>query len=225
MTVVVPCDVVETRKATDFLLLQHQGPKYIRFAREATPVVTRDETPFVLGKANVIRLRSEGDSFLDAFETTLESSYKDEGEDLTVIACGPMVPEAMRAAWILKHEFGYETRILNLHTLKPIDQAAIVWAAKETGVVLTTEEHQIGALAGRVSSVITESPVLYGVPVITGAIGVNDRFGDSGAPWELIKEFQVSAEHIAHKALELVDIRKNHRSALDEQHLLAGSRR
>jgi transketolase len=225
MTVVVPCDVVETRKATDFLLLKHQGPKYIRFAREATPVVTRDETPFVLGKANVIRLRTEGDSFLDAFETTLESSYKDEGEDLTIIACGPMVPEAMRAAWILKHEFAYETRILNLHTLKPIDQAAIVWAAKETGVVLTAEEHQIGALAGRVSSVITASPVLYGVPVITGAIGVNDRFGDSGAPWELIKEFQVSAEHIAHKALELVDIKKNHRTALDEEHLLAGSRR
>jgi transketolase len=225
MTVVVPCDVVETRKATDFLLLKHQGPKYIRFAREATPVVTHVETPFVLGKANVIRLRSEGDSFLDAFETMLESSYKDEGEDLSIVACGPMVPEAMRAAWILKHEFGYETRILNMHTLKPIDRAAIVWAAKQTGVVLTAEEHQIGALAGRVSSVITESPILYGVPVITGAIGVNDRFGDSGAPWELIKEFQVSAEHIAHKALELVDIKKNHRAALDEQYLLAGSRR
>jgi transketolase len=225
MTVVVPCDVVETRKATDFLLLKHQGPKYIRFAREATPVVTRDETPFVLGKANVIRLRSEGDSFLDAFETMLESSYEDEGEDLSIVACGPMVPEAMRAAWILKDEFGYETRILNMHTLKPIDQAAIVWAAKQTGVVLTAEEHQIGALAGRVTSVITASPILYGVPVITGAIGVNDRFGDSGAPWELIKEFQVSAEHIAHKALELVDIKKNHRSALDEQHLLTRSRR
>jgi len=225
MTVVVPCDVVETRKATDFLLLKHQGPKYIRFAREATPVVTRDETPFVLGKANVIRLRSEGDSFLDAFETMLESSYEDEGEDLSIVACGPMVPEAMRAAWILKDEFGYETRILNMHTLRPIDQAAIVWAAKQTGVVLTAEEHQIGALAARVSSVITASPILYGVPVITGAIGVNDRFGDSGAPWELIKEFQVSAERIAHKALELVDIKKNHRSALDEQHLLTRSRR
>lgn len=100
-----------------------------------------------------------------------------------------------------------------------------MWAAKETGVVLTAEEHQIGALGGRVSSVITESPVLYGAPVITGAIGVNDRFGDSGAPWELIKEFQVSAEYIAHKALELVDIKKNHRTVLDEQHLLAGSRR
>jgi transketolase len=225
MTVVVPCDVVETRKATDFLLLKHQGPKYIRFAREATPVVTCDETPFVLGKANVIRLRSEGDSFLDSFETMLESSYKDEGEDLTIVACGPMVPEAMRAAWILRHEFGFETRILNLHTLKPIDQAAILSAAKETSVVLTAEEHQIGALAGRVSSVISASPALYGVPVITGAIGVNDRFGDSGEPWELIKEFQVSAEHIAHKALELVDIKKNHRAALDEQYLLAGSRR
>jgi transketolase len=136
-----------------------------------------------------------------------------------------MVPEAMRAAWILRHEFGFETRILNLHTLKPIDQAAILSAAKETSVVLTAEEHQIGALAGRVSSVISASPALYGVPVITGAIGVNDRFGDSGEPWELIKEFQVSAEHIAHKALELVDIKKNHRAVLDEQHLLVGSRR
>ena len=224
MTVVVPCDVVETRRATDYLLLKHQGPKYIRFAREATPVVTREETPFVLGKANVIRLRREGEDFLEAFEIVLESSYKNEGEDLSIVACGPMVPEAMRAAWILKREFGYETRILNVHTLKPIDEAAIIAAAKETSVVLTAEEHQIGALAGRVSSILTESPALYGMPVITGAIGVHDRFGDSGAPWELIKEFQVSAEHIAQKALELVEIKKRHRIVVDE-HLFAGSRR
>src|ERR1700740_1159812 len=208
MTVVVPCDSIETRKATNYLLLEHKGPKYIRFAREATPVVTDEQAPFVLGKANVIRLRQPGDSFLKAFETTLESKYEDEGEDLTIVACGPMVPEAMRAAWILRREFGYETRILNLHTLKPIDQAAIVSAAKETSVVLTAEEHQIGALAGRVSSVISASPVLYGVPVITGAIGVNDRFGDSGAPWELIKEFQVSAEHIAEKAMQLMRLKR-----------------
>ncbi|PYX24062.1 MAG: transketolase, partial [Acidobacteria bacterium] len=188
MTVVVPCDAVETRKATNYLLLEHKGPKYIRFAREATPVVTDEQTPFVFGKANVIRLRQPGDSFLKAFETRLESNYEDEGEDLTIIACGPMVPEAMRAAWILRREFGYETRILNLHTLKPIDEAAIIWAARQTGVILTAEEHQIGALAWRVSNVITGSPVLYGQPVITGAIGVKDRFGDSGAPWELIKE-------------------------------------
>jgi len=224
MSVVVPCDSVETRKATSHLLLQHKGPKYLRFAREATPVVTDDKTPFVFGRANVIRLRKPGDSFLDAFETMLESKYEDEGEDLTIIACGPMVPEAMRAAWILKREFGYETRVLNMHTLKPIDEMAIIWAAKQTGVILTAEEHQIGALAWRVSNVITSSPVLYGQPVITGAIDVKDRFGDSGAPWELIKEFEVSAEHIAHKAVELVDLKKNHRVTVAED-LLTSSHR
>ena len=221
MSVVVPCDSIETRKATSHLLLEHKGPKYIRFAREATPVVTDEKTPFVFGKANVIRLRQPGDSFLNAFETMLESKYEDEGEDLTIVACGPMVPEAMRAAWILKREFGYETRVLNMHTLKPIDEMAVIWAASQTGVILTAEEHQIGALAWRVSNVITGTPVLYGQPVITGAIGVKDRFGDSGAPWELIKEFEVSAEHIAHKAVELVDIKKNHRLPVDER-LLTG---
>jgi transketolase len=208
MSVVVPCDMVETRKATDYLLMQHKGPKYIRFAREATPVVTDAKTPFVFGKANVIRLRREGPSFPDAFETVLASSYKNENEDLSIIACGPMVPEAMRAAFILKKEFGYQARILNLHTLKPIDAEAIVRAAHETGIVITAEEHQIGALAWRVSGILTETPQLYGVPIITGAIGVKDRFGDSGAPWELIKEFEVSAEHIARKAAELMEIKK-----------------
>ncbi|HMK21502.1 MAG TPA: hypothetical protein VK466_04160, partial [Terriglobales bacterium] len=98
-------------------------------------------------------------------------------------------------------------------------------AAKQTGVIITAEEHQIGGLAWRVSNVITSSPALYGQPVITGAIGVKDRFGDSGAPWELIKEFEVSAEHIAHKAVELVDIKKNFRAAGQEHAELAGSRR
>jgi transketolase len=209
MNVVVPCDMVETRKATDYLLLKHVGPKYIRFAREATPIVTDEKTPFVFGKANVIRLRREAANFIEAFETKLESEYRNEREDLTIIACGPMVPEAMRAAWILKQDFGYETRVLNLHTLKPLDTEAIVRAARDTSVVLTAEEHQIGALAWPVASAITESPVLYGIPTITGAIGVKDRFGDSGAPWELIKEFEVSAEHIAAKAVELIGVKKS----------------
>ena len=98
--------------------------------------------------------------------------------------------------------------MINLHVMKPIDAEAIVRAARETGVVVTAEEHQIGALAWRVSGILTESPELYGVPVITGAIGVKDRFGDSGAPWELIKEFEVSAEHIAQKAAESIAIAK-----------------
>jgi len=222
MSVVVPCDAVETRKATDFLLLKHQGPKYIRFAREATPVVTDEHTPFRFGYANVIHSRKPTANFADAFETVLASNYADEQEDLTIIACGPMVPEAMRAAWILKADFGYESRIVNLHTLKPIDVAAILRAARETGVIITAEEHQIGALAWRVSGVITETPQLYGVPIITGAIGVKDRFGDSGAPWELIKEFEVSAEHIAKKAVELMEVKRAGVSA--EEHLVAGLR-
>ncbi|MGO9649645.1 MAG: transketolase [Terriglobales bacterium] len=208
MSVVVPCDVNETKKATDYLLLQHRGPKYIRFAREATPIVTDKNTPFEFGQANVIRLRGEDANFADAFETVLAAECENEDEDLTIIACGPMVPEAMRAAWILKSDFGYETRVVNLHTLKPVDEAAILRAARETGVIVTAEEHQIGALAWRVSSVITEAPQLYGAPVITGAVGVKDRFGDSGAPWELIKEFEVSAEHIAQKAVELMQVKK-----------------
>jgi transketolase len=97
MSVVVPCDIVETRKATDYLLLQHVGPKYIRFAREATPIVTDENTPFVFGKANVIRLRRESPNFLDAFETVPAASFDNEAEDLSIVACGPMVPEAMRA--------------------------------------------------------------------------------------------------------------------------------
>lgn len=209
MSVVVPCDSVETRKATHYLLLQHHGPKYLRFAREATPIVTNEHTPFVFGQANVIRLRGEDPNFADAFETILASDHANEHEDLSIIACGPMVPEAMRAAWILKTDFGYETRVINLHTLKPIDEAAILRAARETGVIVTAEEHQIGALAWRVSGVITEATNLAS-PVLTGAIGVKDRFGDSGAPWELIKEFEVSAEHIAAKAVELLDKKRRH---------------
>ena len=213
MTVVVPCDAVETKKATERLLFEHQGPKYIRFAREATPIVTNEKTPFVIGKANVLRLRSIGPHLLDCVQAELAEDYVNENEDLTIIACGPMVPEALRAAHILKQEYGYETRVVNMHTLKPFDSVAVLRAAMETGAVITAEEHQIGALAWRVAGVITESPKLYGKPVITGAIGVKDRFGDSGAPWELIKEFEVSAEHIAQKALDLMAIKHAGQSA------------
>ena len=208
MSVSVPCDVTETRKATEHFLFGMRGPKFIRFAREATPIVTTTQTPFKFGKANVIRFRGEQPRFIDAFETILASEYENEDEQLAIIACGPMVPEAMRAAYILKKDFDLETRVLNMHTLKPLDERAVINAAAATGIVLTAEEHQIGGLADRVCRIITEAPSLYNLPVITGSIGVKDRFGESGAPWELVKEFEVSAEHIAHKAMELISIRK-----------------
>ena len=219
MTVVAPCDAMETRKATTTLLFQHMGPKYIRFAREATPIISKADSPFALGKANVLRLRRESAMMADAFDHCLAQDYVNEEEDLTIIACGPMVAEAMRAAWILKNEYGYETRVINMHTLKPLDEDAVICAARDTGVIVTAEEHQIGALAWRVSGVITPSRELYGAPVLTGAIGIQDRFGDSGEPWELIKAFGVSAEHIAAKGRELMLV-KIARLLEQEDHLL-----
>lgn len=208
MHVSVPCDLVETRKATEHLLFNINGPKYIRFAREATPIVTTEKTPFQFGVANVIRFRGEQARFIDAFETFLASKYVSEGEHISIIACGPMVPEAMRAAFILKQEYEIETRVINMHTLKPLDAKTIIAAAKDTGVVITAEEHQIGGMADRVCRIITEARELFDVPVVTGSIGIKDRFGESGAPWELVKAFEVSAEHIAQQALDLFELKK-----------------
>ena len=207
MNIEVPCDSIETRRASEHLLFKVKGPKYLRFAREATPVVTDAKTPYVFGKANVIRFRGEKPNFKDAFQHTLASKYKGEHEDITIAACGPSVPEAMRAAWILKNEFDIETRILNVHTVKPLDEAAIVAAAEETGVVVTAEEHQVGGFGNLVAGAIAKSPKLYGKPVIVGMVGVMDRFGESGAPWELVKEFEVSAEHVAKEAKRLYDLK------------------
>ncbi|MBI3097254.1 MAG: transketolase [Planctomycetes bacterium] len=203
VTVVVPCDAVETRKATDALLFQVEGPKYLRFAREATPVVSTAETPFIVGKANVLRMRGVKERMIDAFETVLAERYRGEGERVAIVACGPMVPEAMRAAWILKEERGWETRIVNLHTVKPLDEAALAAAARECEAVIVAEEHQIGGVAFPVAAVILRH-LGGGKTPRFGTIGVKDRFGESGAPWELVKEFEVAAEHIAAKAIELL---------------------
>lgn len=208
MNVVVPSDALETMKATEYLLFGLKGPKYIRFAREATPVVTNEQTPFVFGKANAIRFVAEQPRFIDAFETVLASEYEFEDEQVAIVACGPMVPEAMRAAFILKKEHNIESVVLNMHTLKPLDANAIIRAAAATGILITAEEHQVGGLADRVSRILTESAPLGQASVLTGAIGVKDRFGESGAPWELVKEFEVAAEHIAQKAVGLINVRK-----------------
>ena len=200
-----PCDSIETKKATEHLLFKINGPKYLRFAREATPIVTEDDTPYVWGQANVVRLRGIKENFAEAFETGLASEYKTENEALTIIACGPEVPEAMRAAWILKADFGIETRVINMHTLKPLDKATIIRAAAETGIIVTAEEHQVGGLGNLVSAAVAQARELYGRRLIMGMIGVKDRFGESGYPWELMWEFEVSGEHIAQMAKSLHD--------------------
>ncbi len=198
---IVPSDAVETAKATE-AIAAIDGPAVVRYAREATPVVTTEQTPFQFGKANVIRYRGEQARFIDAFETVLASQYNSEGEELAIIACGPMVPEAMRAAYILKEDYGIETRILNVHTVKPLDEAAIVATAAEIPIIITAEEHQVGGFGNLVASAITRGDV--GRAVKLDMVGVQDRYGESGAPWELMKVFGLTAEHITQKALRLL---------------------
>jgi len=201
MHLVVPCDSTETEKATKAVTYV-KGPAVIKYAREATPVITSDNTPYQFGIANIIRYRGERDNFISAFETKLSIDYQSEKEDLTIIACGPMVAEAMRAAYILKEEYNIKTRILNIHTVKPIDRKAIAKAAEETNIILTVEEHQVGGFGNIVAGVITQNKK-YSTSLLMDMIGVEDRFGESGAPWELTKIFGLAAENIAKRAKEL----------------------
>ena len=201
MKMVVPADSLETEKATEYLLLKVAGPKYIRFAREATPIITKPNTPFVFGKANIYRFRKEQKNFLDAFDIYLANQYLNENELLTIIACGPQVAEALKAAWILKEEYKIETRVINLHTIKPLDKETIIKAAKETKAIITAEDHQKGGLGDKVAAVILEANLEK--PIKFLRMGVDDRFGETGQPWELIYGFGLSGEHIAQKAISL----------------------
>ncbi len=152
----------------------------------------------------MVRYRGEEKDFVEAFETKLSTDYESENEDLAIIACGPMVSEAMRAAYVLKEEYGVEARILDVHTVKPIDKNAIVKAADELGVILTAEEHQVGGFGNIVAGVIGQGK-RYEVPLLMDMIGVQDKFGESGAPWELMKAFGLTGEHVADRAKKLFD--------------------
>jgi transketolase len=207
MNLLIPCDSMETERLSKIAILEVKGPAYIRFGREAVPVVTTGGTPLQFGKANVIRFRIVGADFKDSFETVLAAEYKSEAEDISLLACGAMVAEAMRAAWILKEEYSIESRVVNLHTLKPIDREAIMAAVIETGAIVTCEEHQIGGFGGLISSVINRERD-YRTPLLLDMIGVEDRFGESGGPWELMVRFKLTAEHIAEKAVKLLKKKK-----------------
>src|SRR5208283_2338832 len=205
MNLVVPCDSVETQKSTEYSLLKLQGPCYLRFAREATPIVSKADTPYQFGVANVIRYRGEQPQFLDAFETVLGPAYKDENEQVAIIACGPMVPEAMRAAWLLKEEYGIEVRIVNVHTVKPLDLPTILRAAEQTLVVVTAEEHQVGGFGNIIAGAIVQHRNNFHLPLQMAMVGVADRFGISGNSWELMQYFGLTAEHLAKRVLDLLD--------------------
>ncbi len=119
------------------------------------------------------------------------------------MACGPMVAEAMRAAWLLKEEYGIETRVVNVHTVKPLDVAALVRAADETHLIVTAEEHQVGGFGNIVAGAILRHRQDFAQPLLFDMVGVQDRFGVSGKPWELMQAFGLCAEHIAERVLRL----------------------
>lgn len=168
MTVVVPCDAVETEKAT-LALAEREGSCYIRFGREAVPVITDEDSPFEIGKANVLR----------------------DGKDAVLFANGAMVYEGLEAAKQLAGE-GIDLMVINLHTVKPLDQEAVLAAARKTGRVITAEEHQA---AGGMGSAVAEC-LAQNYPVPMRILGMQDGFGESGAPDELMKRYGFSSDAI-----------------------------
>ena len=173
MTVIVPADANEARKAT-FALAEFQGPAYMRLARLATPVFEED-SPFEIGKANVLR----------------------DGKDVAVFACGLMVNEALEAAKLLSAE-GIEISVINVHTIKPIDAACVTEYAQKCGNVVTVEEHSvIGGLGDAVADVLMGK-----VCCKFRKIGVNDQFGQSGKAADVLREYGLTADQIAARIKE-----------------------
>ncbi len=180
MKVICPCDYLEARKATKAIVEQY-GPFYMRTSRAPLPVITKDDSPFTIGKANIVR----------------------KGKDATIIACGVMVTEAISAAEKLKTE-GIDVKVVNMHTIKPIDIQAIIDSVKETGAIVTAEEHQIhGGLGSAVAEVVSQHS-----PCPIEMIAVKDSFGESGTPNQLMEYFGLKDIHIV-EAVKKAIRRKN----------------
>lgn len=167
MIVVCPADYWQTYQAT-LAIVKKKGPCYLRFGRGEVPIITTKNTPFQLGKAQILL----------------------DGTDVTVVACGIMVYEALKAADALKNKVFVQ--VINYHTLKPFDKASLLKAARTTKAVVTAEEHQVyNGLGSAVAEVLSQN---YSVPI--EMVGVHDTFGESGKPEELMKKYHLTANDI-----------------------------
>jgi len=170
MVVVVPADTVEAKKAT-LEIAKTASPTYLRLAREKTPVVTTEASPFQIGKANIL--------------------YAPEKPQAVIIACGPMVYNALIAAKKLADQ-KIPVIVVNSHTIKPLDKETILAVAKEAGAVVTVEEHQkAGGLGSAVAELLAEN-----LPFPMTLMGVADQFGQSGTPGELVEHYGLGINHI-----------------------------
>ena len=180
MTIINPADAVEAEKALE-AAYNHDGPVYMRFGRLAVPIVFDDSYKFEIGKGVMLK----------------------DGNDVTIIATGLMVAEAMIAYDILKEQ-GINARIINMATIKPLDNEIVLKAAKETGAIVTAEEHSVvGGLGSAVSEYLSE---VYPVPVVK--LGVYDRFGQSGPANDLLDLYGLRGKDIAEKAKAAVALKK-----------------
>jgi transketolase len=176
MTVIVPCDANEAKKAV-ISSLELNSPVYIRLSREKLPVFTEEKEDFQIGKAKVLK----------------------EGDDCGIICCGVMVYESLVAAEILEKE-GIKCRVVNIHTIKPIDEEIIIETAKKCGCILTCEEHQInGGLGSAVAEVLVKN-----YPVIQSFIGIKDKFGESGTAGELMEKYSLKSKNIIEEVKKII---------------------
>jgi len=180
MVVISPADAVETRLAVK-AAIEYDGPVYLRLGRLAVPTLFDENYRFELGKGATLA----------------------DGKDVTIVATGLMVQYALEAKDILAKE-GIEARVINIHTIKPIDEEIIIKAAKETGALVTAEEHSIiGGLGSAVAEVLVEN---YPAPL--KRVGIEDKFGKSGKPAKLLEMYGLTAQNIANKAKEAIKMKK-----------------
>lgn len=178
MTVISPCDATQTKLATIAAVKQVTGPCYIRFGRAEVPDFTNENMDFIVGKGQVL----------------------EHGADVSIIATGHMVWEALTAAKLLKNN-AINAQVINIHTIKPIDKELIIEAAKTTGAIITAEEHQVtGGLGSAVAEVLCQ---YYPVPM--RIVGMPDCFGESGKPKELMDKYGLNAKNIFRNAMDLVN--------------------
>lgn len=176
MTIFVPCDPIETKKAV-FAAAEINGPVYIRVARPVCDVITEEDTPFIPGKANIMK----------------------DGTDVCLVATGLMVPEALKAAEMLEAD-GISAAVVNVHTIKPFDSETIVKMAEKCGAVVSVEEHSI---IGGLGSAVAEALAGHSSAKFD-RVGVMDKFGKSGKPADLFRIYGLTPENIVAKAKALL---------------------
>jgi transketolase len=180
MTVVVPADFNQTKQAT-IAIAAHQGPVYLRFGRPVMPIFVKPDAKFTIGKADVLQ----------------------EGTDVTIIACGHMVWKSIEAAKALK-EKGISVELINMHTIKPLDEEAVLKSLTKTGCVVTAEEHMMhGGLGDSVAQVLARK-----FPAPQEFVAVNDTFGESGTPMELMTKYGIDTQNVVDAALKTLSRKK-----------------